>query len=146
LTFNVGEHVFLKVSPLKGSLRFGKKGKLAPKYIGPFEVLQKVGLVAYRLALPPTLQSIHDVFHVSQLRRYIPDPSHILSYQPLQLRENLTYIEKPTQILERQDRVLRNRKIPFVKVLWQHHKIADATWEPELEMQKKYPHLFAPGT
>jgi len=146
LTFSIGEHVFLKVSPLKGSLRFGKKGKLAPKYIGPFEVLQKVGPVAYRLALPPTLQSIHDVFHVSQLRRYIPDPGHIVSYQPLQLKENLTYIEEPIQILERQDRVLRNRKIPFVKVLWQHHKTADATWEPELEMQRKYPHLFTPGT
>jgi len=146
LTFSIGEHVFLKVSPLKGSLRFGKKGKLAPKYIGPFEVLQKVGPVAYRLALPPTLQSIHDVFHVSQLRRYIPDLGHIVSYQPLQLKENLTYIEEPIQILERQDRVLRNRKIPFVKVLWQHHKTADATWEPELEMQRKYPHLFTPGT
>ena len=101
LTFDVGEHVFLKVSPLKGSLRFGKKGKLSPKYIGPFEVLQKVGPVAYRLALPPTLQDIHDVFHVSQLWRYIPDPGHIISYQPLQLKENLTYVEEPIQILER---------------------------------------------
>jgi len=146
LTFDVGEHVFLKVSPLKGSLRFGKKGKLSPKYIGPSEVLQKVGPVAYRLALPPTLQGIHDVFHVSQLRRYIPDPEHIISYQPLQLKENLTYVEEPIQILERQDRILRNRKIPFVKVLWRHHKTADATLEPELEMQKKYPQLFTPGT
>ena len=146
LTFDVGEHVFLKVSPLKGSLRFGKKGKLSPKYIGPFEVLQKVGPIAYRLALPPTLQGIHDVFHVSQLRRYIPDPEHIISYQPLQLKENLTYVEEPIQILERQDHILRNRKIPFVKVLWRHHKTADATLEPELEMQKKYPQLFTPGT
>ena len=146
LTFDVGEHVFLKVSPLKGSLQFGKKGKLSPKYIGPFEVLQKIGPVAYRLTLPPTLQGIHDVFRVSQLRHYIPDPGHIISYQPLQLKENLTYVEEPIQILERQDRILRNRRIPFVKVLWWHHKTADATWEPELEMQKKYPQLFTPGT
>ena len=92
------------------------------------------------------MQGIHDVFHVSQLRRYIPDPGHVISYQPLQLRENLTYVEEPIQILERQDRVLRNRKIPFVKILWRHHKTADATWEPELKMQKKYPHLITPGT
>ena len=74
LAFNVGVHVFLKVSPLKGSLRFGQKGKLTPRYIGPFEILHKIGPVAYRLALPPTLQGIHDVFHIAQLRRYIPDP------------------------------------------------------------------------
>jgi len=72
--FKVGDHVFLKVSPYKGNLRFGQKGKFTPRYIGPFEILQKVGPVAYRLALPLTLQGIHDVFHVSQLRRYIPDP------------------------------------------------------------------------
>ena len=70
LMFNIGDHVFLKVSPLKGNLRFGQKGKLTPRYIGPFEILQKVGPVAYRLALPPALQGIHDVFHVSQLRQY----------------------------------------------------------------------------
>jgi len=145
LAFEVGEHVFLKVSPLKGSLRFGKKGKLSPKYIGPFEVLQRIGPVAYRLALPPTLQGIHDVFHVSHLRRYIPDPEHIISYKPLQLKENLTYVEEPIQILERKDRVLRNRVISFVKVLWKHHKTADATWESELEMWKQYPYLFTPG-
>jgi len=86
LAFDVGEHVFLKVSPLKGSLRFGHKGKLTPRYIGPFEILQKLGPVAYRLALPPMLQGIHDVFHVSQLRRYIPDPEHVISYEPLQLK------------------------------------------------------------
>jgi len=138
--------VFLKVSPLKGSLRFGKKVKLSPKYIAPFDVLQRIGPVAYRLALPPTLQGIHDVFHVSHLRRYIPDSGRIISYKPLQLKENLTYVEEPIQLLERKDRIRRNRVIPFVKVLWRHHKTADATWEPELEMQKKYPRLFTPGT
>jgi len=144
--FEVGDHVFLRVSLLKGNLRFGQKGKLTPRYIGPFEILQKVGPVAYRLPLPPTLQGIYDVFHVSQLRRYIPDPQHVISFEPLQLKENLTYVEEPDRIIDRKDRVLRNQVIPFVKVLWRHHQAADATWEPESEMRQKYPHLFTPST
>ena len=105
------------MSPLKGTLRFGKKGKLTPRFIRPFEILQRVGPVAYHLALPPTLQEIHDVFHVSNLHRYIPDPSHVIRYEPLQLEKNLTYIEEPIKILGRVERTLRNRTIPFVKVL-----------------------------
>jgi len=144
LEFSVGDHVFLKVSSLKGSIRFAQKGKLAPRYVGPFEILQKVGPVAYRLALPPALQGIHDVFHVSNLRRYTSDPNHVIPYEPLQLKENLTYIEEPIKIVDRMDRVLRNRTIPYVKVLWKHHGSTDATWEPEHIMQQKYPELF-PG-
>ena len=106
LEFNVGDHVFLKVSPLKGSLRFGQKGKLTSRHIRPFEILQRVGPVAYRLALPSTLQGIQDVFHVSNLRRYIPDPAHVISHKPLQLKKNLTYIEEPVRILEWMDRTL----------------------------------------
>jgi len=83
LEFNVGDHILLKVSPLKGSIRFGQKGKLSPRYVGPFEVLQRVGPVAYRLALPLTLQGVHDVFHVSILRRYTPNPNHVIPYEPL---------------------------------------------------------------
>jgi len=83
LEFNVGDHVFLKVSPLKGSVRFGEKGKLTPRYVGPFEVLQRIGPVAYRLALPPALQGIHDVFHVNNLRQYTPEPNHVIPYEPL---------------------------------------------------------------
>ena len=79
----MGDHVFLKVSLIKGSLQFGQKGKLTPRYIGPFEILQKISPVAYRLALRPTLQGIHDVFHVSNLCQYIPDPGHIITYEPL---------------------------------------------------------------
>jgi len=145
LEFDVGDHVFLRVSPLKGSLRFSQEGKLAPRYIGPFEILQRVGHVAYRLALPPALQGIHDVFHVSNLRRYVPDSDHVISYEPLQIKLNLTYIEQPVRILERMDRVLRKKTIPFVKVLWRHHKSADATWEPEQAMREKYPKLFDQG-
>jgi len=104
-----------------------------------------VGHVAYRLALPPALQGIHDVFHVSNLRRYVPDSDHVISYEPLQIKQNLTYIEQAVRILERMDRVLRKKTIPFVKVLWRHHKSADATWEPEQAMREKYPKLFDQG-
>jgi len=121
LMFKVGDHVFLKVSPLKGNLRFGQKGKLTPRYIGLFEILPNVGPVAYCLALPPNLQGIHDVFHVSQLRQYIPDPQHIISFEPIWLKESLTYVKEPDQIIDRKDQALRNRVIPFVKVLWKHH-------------------------
>jgi len=79
----VGDHVFLKVSPLKGSVRFRQKGKLTPRYIGPFEVPQRIGPVAYHLALPPALQGIHDVFHVNNLRQYTPEPNHVIPYEPL---------------------------------------------------------------
>jgi len=109
LEFNVGDHVFLKVSPLKGSLRFGQKGKLTPSYVGPFEILQRIGPVTYRLALPPALQGIHDVFYVSNLCRYIPDPGHVIPYEPFQLKENLTYVEEPVRVLEQIDRTLRNK-------------------------------------
>jgi len=143
LEFSVGDHVFLKVSPLKGSVRFGQRGKLTPRYVGPFEVLQRIGPVAYRLGLPPALQAIHDVFHVSNLRRYTPDPDHTIPYEPLQVKENLTYIEEPVRIIDRMDRTLRNRTIPYVKVPWRHHKSTNATWEPERIMQQKYPELFS---
>ena len=139
----MGDHVFLKVSPLKGSVRFRQKGKLIPRYIGPFEVLQRIGSVVYRLALPPALQGIHDVFHVSNLCRYTPIPDHVIPYEPLQLKENLTYTEKSMRIIDRMNRVLRNRTIPYVKVLWRHHKSTDASWEPEHVMQQKYPELLS---
>ena len=116
LEFEVGEKVFLKVAPLKGVLRFGKKGKLSPCIIGPFEILERIGILAYRLALPPNLSSVHDVFHVSMLRKYVYDPTHVIEYEPLVVHENLTYEEKPVRILDRKDQVMRNRVIPLVKV------------------------------
>jgi len=139
LEFKVGDHVFLKVSPLKGSVRFGQKGKLTLRFIGPFEVLP----VAYRLTLPPTLQGIHDVFHVSNLRQYMPDPDYVIPYEPLQLKENFIYVEELVKIIDRMDRALRNRTIPYVKVLWKLHKTTDATWEPEHIIYQKYPELFS---
>ena len=93
--------MLLKVSPMKGIMRLGKKGKLAPRYIGPFEIKSRVGEVAYRLVLPPELSRIHQVFHVSMLRKYIPDPSHVLQPQMVEISENLTYEEYPVAIVDR---------------------------------------------
>ena len=110
--------------------------------IFPYEVIERVGLVAYRLALPPKLSQIHDVFHVSRLRRYRSDPSHILQAQPLELKDDLSYEEEPIAILARETNVLRTKIIPLVKVLWKHHGSEEATWEREEEMRNQYPHLF----
>ncbi|KAL5549931.1 hypothetical protein UlMin_000107 [Ulmus minor] len=139
LEFQVGDAVFLKVAPMKGVMRFGKKGKLSPRYIGPFEILERIGKVAYRLALPPNLSSVHNVFHVSMLKKYVQDPSHVLEHEPIEVHEDLTYEEKPVQILDRKEKALRNKVIPLVKVLWRNHKIEEATWEREDEMREKYP-------
>ncbi|KAL5544529.1 hypothetical protein UlMin_008313 [Ulmus minor] len=142
LEFQVGDSVFLKIAPMKGVMRFGKRGKLSPRYIGPFEILEKVGKVAYRLALPPDLSSVHNVFHVSILKKYVPDPTHVLEHEPIEVHEDLTYEEQPVQILDRKEKTLRNKAIPLVKVLWRNHKVEEATWEREDEMRVKYPHLF----
>ena len=109
--------MFLKVSPWKKLLRFGRKGKPSPRFIGPYEVLERVGPVAYRLALPPELAKLHDVFHVSMLCRYRSDPSHILLVQDIQVQEDFTFDEEPKAILDREIRQLRNKQVPLVKVL-----------------------------
>lgn len=142
LEFEVGDKVFLKVSPTRGVHRFGVKGKLSPKYIGPFEILRRVGEVAYEIALPPNLARVHNVFHVSQLRKYISDPSHVLVQEPLQIDENLAYEEKPLRILDSRVKELRNSRIPLVKVLWSNHGVEEATWEKEDDMRARYPELF----
>ena len=105
--------------------------------------MSKVGPVAYKLKLPPELSRIHDTFHVSMLRKYIPNPSHVLREQPVQLKENLNYEEIPVQIIDRKEQVLRSKVIPLVKVLWKNHEREAATWEPEAEMRRQYPHLFS---
>ncbi|KAL0332872.1 UNVERIFIED_CONTAM: Transposon Tf2-11 polyprotein [Sesamum calycinum] len=126
----------------RGILRFGKQGKLSPRYIGPYEILERVGPLAYRLALPAELSQIHDVFHVSMLRRYRSDPSHILREPEIEVSEGLTYVEEPIEILDRSIKKLRNKEIPMVKVRWSHHSPREATWEVEENMREKYPYLF----
>ena len=142
IRYEIGEKVFLKVSPWKKVIRFGKNGKLSPRFIGPYEVIEKVGPVAYRLALPPELEKIHSVFHVSMLRRYRSDPSYVVSSETIELRPDLTYEEKPVEILAREVKELQNKKIPLVKVLWRNHKTEEATWESEETMRHQYPQLF----
>ncbi|KZV19892.1 hypothetical protein F511_15534 [Dorcoceras hygrometricum] len=93
LNFEVGDHVFLKISPMKGVLRFGRNGKLSPRFIGPFHILERIGTLAYRLALPSEMYVVHNVFHISALRKYIANPSHVLRYEPIQLSSDLTYEE-----------------------------------------------------
>ncbi|KAK6145314.1 hypothetical protein DH2020_022134 [Rehmannia glutinosa] len=142
LQFVVGEKVFLRVSPTKGIFRFGKRGKLNPRYVGPYEILERVERVAYRSALPPAMSGIHNVFHVSMLRRYMPDPSHVVNYETIELDRQLSYKEKPVAVLDRKVKGLRNKEIPLVKVLWRNQSVEKATWEREDEMRAKYPDLF----
>ncbi|XP_041020505.1 uncharacterized protein LOC121262167 [Juglans microcarpa x Juglans regia] len=142
LEFEVGDKVFLRIAPMKGIMRFGKNGKLSPRYIGPFEILDRIGPVAYRVALPPALAGVHNVFHISMLRKYVPDLTHVIDYESLQIQEDMTYAEEPIQILERKEQVLRTRTIPVVKVLWKNHAFSEASWELEEEMRDKYPQLF----
>ncbi|XP_073131819.1 uncharacterized protein [Henckelia pumila] len=114
------EVVTQTVSPWKGIMRFGKKDKLSPRYIGPFEILKKVGARAYRVALPPNLEGVHNVFHISMLRKYVANPSHVIRHEPVDWTPDLSYEEMPVQIFDRQVRRLRNREIPMVKVLWRN--------------------------
>src|SRR2546421_11669642 len=142
MEYSIGEKVFLRVSPWKGIIRFGQKGKLRPRYIGPYEIIERIGPLAYRLALPAELAQIHNVFHVSMLWRYRSCPTHVISEPTIEVAENLTYAEEPVRILEFGVKQLRNKEIPMVKVLWKHHSQGEATWETESRMQDKYPQLF----
>ena len=142
IQFDVGDHVFLKVSLMKGVTRFGRRGKLTPRYIGPFEILNRIGSVSYRLALPLNLSHVHPVFHISMLRKYIPHPSHALPVQEVTIGDDLSYEEKPIAVLDRQVRKLRNKEISMIKVQWQRHNAEESTWKSEEEMKAKYPQLF----
>jgi len=146
ISYDVGDKVLLKVSPVKGVKRFGIRGKLSSRYIGPYEILERIGEVAYRLALPPELSKVHNVFHVSQLRKYRSDPSHVISADSVEVEPNLTFEERPVRILDRQVRALRRKMVPLVKVLWRSQKYEEATWETEGSMKLKYPELFEAGT
>nr|XP_009627256.1 uncharacterized protein LOC104117842 [Nicotiana tomentosiformis]XP_016505487.1 PREDICTED: uncharacterized protein LOC107823365 [Nicotiana tabacum] len=142
LEFKEGDYVFLKVSPMKGIMRFGRKGKLSPRYIGPYPILKRIGLVAYRLALPSELSSVHQVFHMSIMKQYFHDPSHVLDRQEVEIDDTLTYEEVPVAIIDRQVRRLRTKDNALVKVIWRNHSDEEATREPEEAIKKKYPYLF----
>ncbi|XP_028097000.1 uncharacterized protein LOC114296867 [Camellia sinensis] len=131
-----------QISPTRGVIRFGKRGKLNPRYIGPFEILERIGPVAYRLALPPELSNVHNVFHVSMFHRYLRDPEHVVDYKNLEVQEDLSYEKQSVHILDYCDQVLRNKTVPLVKVSWRNHRVEEATWETESQIRAKYPHLF----
>ena len=125
---------------MKGVMRFGKRGKLSPRYIGPFEILKGVGEVAYELALPPGLSGVHPVFHVSMLKRYHGDGNYIIHWNSVLLNKNFSYEEEPVAILDREIRKLRSREIASIKVQWKNRTVEEATWEKEADIQERYPH------
>ncbi|GKD07183.1 putative reverse transcriptase domain-containing protein, partial [Tanacetum coccineum] len=143
IEFQVGDRVLLKVSPWNGVVRFGKKGKLAPRYVGPFEIVERVGPVAYRLKLPQELSCLNDTFHVSNLKKCLAEPDVQVPLDEIEIDEHLHFIEEPIKIVERDVKNLKRRRIPLVKVRWNSRQGAEYTWEREDQFQKKYPHLFS---
>ena len=131
VTFQVGNHVYLRVSPMKGVQRFGVKGKLAPRYVGPVPIIERCGPVAYRLELPAQISTVHNIFHVSQLRRFLRVPEKVIDIEKLQLEPDLVYPENPIKIVDHKTRVTRNQTSDFYKVQWSNHSEREATWETE---------------
>ncbi|XP_019184755.1 PREDICTED: uncharacterized protein LOC109179720 [Ipomoea nil] len=144
--FLVGEKVWLKASPTQGVMRFGKKGKLSPRFIGPYEILERIGNLAYHLALLMELERVHNVFHVSQLKKYVHDPSHVIPPKVVPLDGTMSYEERPIRILDSKTRETHRKSIKMVKVWWSHHGVEEATWELKSAMRERYPDLFTPGT
>ncbi|GJX50596.1 hypothetical protein Tco_0277441 [Tanacetum coccineum] len=142
LEFSVGDYVLLKVSPWKGVVRFGKKGKLTPRFVGPFEIIEKVGPVAYRLDFPEELDGVHDTFHVSNLKKCLADPTLQMPLDEIQVDAKLNFVEEPVDILEREFKKLKRSRIAIVKVWWNLKRGTKFTWEREDQMKLKYPHLL----
>ena len=126
----------------RGVVRFDKRGKLSPRFIGPFEILERVGTVAYRLALPPSMSGAHEVFHVSMLRRYTPDPAHVVDWGEIEVDTDGTFDEGLVCIMDNLDQVFQHKTMRLVRVLWQHRGVEESTWECEDTMQTTYPFLF----
>jgi hypothetical protein len=144
LEFEVGNHVYLRVSPIKGVKRFGVKGKLAPRYIGPFPILEKCGTMAYKLYLPPSLAGVHDIFHMSQLKKCLKAPVDVVLPEVTPLEANLWYPEHPIKVLDQKDRVTRRKTIKFFKIQWINHSEEEATWETEDFLCSRHPDFELP--
>ena len=142
LEFEVSDHVFLKLMPKRGVVKFSKRGKLSSRFIGPLEILERVGTVAYRFALPPSMSGVHEVFHVSMLQRYTLDPAHVVDWGEIDVDTDGTFDEGLVCILDSRDQVLRRKTVRLVRVLWQHRGVEDSTWEREDTIRTTYPFLF----
>jgi hypothetical protein len=143
LRFKEGDFVYLKVSPMRGVKRFQMKGKLAPRFVGPYPVISKVGPAAYRLELPESMSDIHNVFHVSQLRKCLQVPENHIEAETIQIRKDLQYQEKPVKILDSVVRRTRNSEVRLCKVQWSREGVEEATWESEDSLRREYPYLFS---
>ncbi|GJZ18274.1 putative reverse transcriptase domain-containing protein [Tanacetum coccineum] len=143
LDFSIGDYVLLKVSLWKGVVRFGKKGKLAPRFVGPFEIIEKVGPVAYMLDLLEELEGVHDTFHVSNLKKCLADPTLQVPLDEIQVDSRLNFVKEPMEILEKEFKKLKRSRIAIVKVRWNSKRGPEFTWEREDQMKLKYPHLFS---
>ncbi|KAI3797668.1 hypothetical protein L1987_32929 [Smallanthus sonchifolius] len=146
LEFQVGDMVLLKVSPWKGVIRFGKRGKLNPRYVGPFKIVKRIGLVAYQLDLPEGLSGVHNVFHISNLKICLADESLAVPLEELQIDEQLRFIEEPVEIIDREVKTLKCSKIAIFKVRWNSKRGPEFTWERGDQMMRKYPNLFKHST
>ena len=142
LEFNVGDLMLLKVSPWKGVVQFGKKGKLAPRYVGPFKILERIGKVAYKLDLPQELSNVHPTFHISNLKKCLADENLHIPLDEVRIDESMHFIENPVEIVDRHEKQLKGKKIPIVKVRWESKRGPEFTLEREDQMKTKYPHLF----
>jgi hypothetical protein len=142
LSFEIGDFVYLKISPMRGTRRFRVKGKLAPRYVGPFKIIDHKGEVAYQLELPPQLSDVHDVFHASQLKKCLRVPEEQLPMEYLDHGRDLTYSKRPIKILDTAERVTQSKVIKMCKVQWSHHTEDQAIWLYEEELRADYPELF----
>jgi hypothetical protein len=145
LQFEMGDFVYLKVSPSKGVQRFGIKGKLAPHYIGPYEIVEACGPVAYKLKLPPKMSAIHNVFHVSQLKRCVRLPTEIIAELEVEMDPDLSYQEYPSKVLDFKERSTRAKSIKMYKIQWSNHSEEEATWETEEFLCSNFPDCLPKG-
>ena len=123
-------------------VRFSKRGKLSPRFIRPFEILERIGTVAYRFLLQPSMSGVHEVFHVSMLRKYTPHPAHVVDWGQIEVDTDGTFEERPVCILDSRDQVLRRKTVRLVRLLWRHYVVEESMWEREDTMQATYPFLF----
>ncbi|GJV94750.1 putative reverse transcriptase domain-containing protein [Tanacetum coccineum] len=142
MVFQVGDQVMLKVSPWKGVVRFSKRGKLNPRYVGPFKVIERVRTVAYKLELPQQLSQVRNTFHMSNLKKCLSDESLVIPLEELCVDDKLHFVEEPIEVMDREIKQLKRSRIPIIKVRWNSKRGPEFTWEREDQFKQKYPHLF----